>query len=347
MLGALASAIRPAMETGRCLVAFSGGRDSSVILAAAVQVARREGLPPPIPATFRFVDDACADESEWQEQVISHLRVEDWLRIEVTDELDLLGPHARAMLLRHGVQHPSNAYTMTPLLKRARGGALLTGTFGDQLFLGWRWQGAADVRAGRRPTFPTGWLRSAHAASPRPARAAIERARLVRTTVPDWLLPDARSAVIRRLVEARIGQPARWDEWVIDYNRSRAWELNSLSAEAIAGDHDAMLVRPFGDPAVRRAIAAAGGRDGFGDRTAAMRSLFAGLLPDAVLRRSTKAAFPLARGELAAFRWRWNGHGLPAGLVDPDRLRAAPACYLSSYLWQSLWLQTEGRASRG
>ena len=46
-----------------CVVSFSGGRDSSAVLAVAVTVARREGLPLPIPASNVFATGSTADES--------------------------------------------------------------------------------------------------------------------------------------------------------------------------------------------------------------------------------------------------------------------------------------------
>lgn len=55
-----------------CLLAFSGGRDSSALLAVAVSVAHREGLPLPIPLIYPGV--AGTDESSWQYMILDHLR---------------------------------------------------------------------------------------------------------------------------------------------------------------------------------------------------------------------------------------------------------------------------------
>ena len=55
----LAALLRPP-----CLVSFSGGRDSSGILAVATSLARREGLPLPIPATHRFPEADGTDETD-------------------------------------------------------------------------------------------------------------------------------------------------------------------------------------------------------------------------------------------------------------------------------------------
>src|SRR4051794_5992486 len=48
---ALEEALLPALQSGRCRVTFSGGRDSSVVLAGATDVARRLGLADPVPLT--------------------------------------------------------------------------------------------------------------------------------------------------------------------------------------------------------------------------------------------------------------------------------------------------------
>ncbi|HWC25368.1 MAG TPA: asparagine synthase-related protein, partial [Solirubrobacteraceae bacterium] len=131
---ALEDAVLAALRRPPCVVSFSGGRDSSLVLAAAARVARRERLPPPIPATNRFPDAPETDETDWQEQVVAHLGLSDWERLEFTDELDAVGPYARRMLRAHGLLWPFNVHFHLPLLERARGGSLLTGLGGDQLF---------------------------------------------------------------------------------------------------------------------------------------------------------------------------------------------------------------------
>src|SRR4051795_9254928 len=82
---ALEAAVRPALRTGCCFVSFSGGRDSSAVLAAAATVARREGLSPPVPLTIRAHDAPLSDESDFQESVVRHLGLADWVRIEIHD----------------------------------------------------------------------------------------------------------------------------------------------------------------------------------------------------------------------------------------------------------------------
>src|SRR5205814_466359 len=144
---ALSEAMIPYLERPPCLVSFSGGRDSSIVLAVATAAARREGLEPPIPITYRFPNAPDTDESDWQELVIRHVGPSDWIHHVLTDELDLIGPLARECLLRHGVVYPPAAYDRLPMLRQARGGTLLTGVGGDELLRTWRWGRTASVLA--------------------------------------------------------------------------------------------------------------------------------------------------------------------------------------------------------
>jgi len=131
---ALERAIRPALLRPPCLVSFSGGRDSAAALAVATELARREGLPLPIPATNIFPSARGADESHWQELLVRHLGLSDWLRMEHDDELDLIGPYAQRVLGTHGVLWPPNTHFHLPLLEEGRGGSMLTGIGGDELY---------------------------------------------------------------------------------------------------------------------------------------------------------------------------------------------------------------------
>ena len=58
---------------------FSGGRDSSAVLATATMVARKHGLNDPVPITLRCPAIEEADETASQELVIRHLGIEEWL----------------------------------------------------------------------------------------------------------------------------------------------------------------------------------------------------------------------------------------------------------------------------
>jgi hypothetical protein len=119
---------------GPMFVSFSGGRDSSALLATAAFVARREGLPPPIPVTLTVGGSSRADEEEWQRLVLAHVGIDDWYRVPVSCELDLLGPTAQSALSRHGLLWPFNSHLHEPLFSLAGGGTLVTGFGGDEVF---------------------------------------------------------------------------------------------------------------------------------------------------------------------------------------------------------------------
>ena len=126
-LEALESAILPALLRPPCLMSFTGGRGSSLVLAIAVQLARREGLELPVPATIRVKGCADAKDSACQERVVIRLGLTEWIRLPFDDELDLVGPVAAGALRRHGFLWPPDAHLWTPLLEWAFGGSLLTG----------------------------------------------------------------------------------------------------------------------------------------------------------------------------------------------------------------------------
>jgi hypothetical protein len=126
-LAALERAILPALLRPPCVMSFTGGRGSSLVLALAVQLARREGLELPVPATIRVRSSANPDESATQERLVIRLGLTEWLRLQIEEECDLVGPVATAVLRRHGFLWPSDAHLWTPLLDWAFGGSLLTG----------------------------------------------------------------------------------------------------------------------------------------------------------------------------------------------------------------------------
>lgn len=321
---ALEQAVLPALRRTPCLVSFSGGVDSSVVLAVAAHVARREGLPLPIPATHRFRDVPEADESRWQEQVIAHLGLDDWLRLEWTDELDVVGPVATALLERHGVLVPFNGHFQQPFVERAAGGALLTGVGGDELFAPVRRATAAHVllrhRHPRRGDLPA----LAYGVAPRPLRAAV-LARRRPVARYGWIRPEARRRLARAYAAWEVNEPLRWDRalraW---WWRSRALQCNLASKRVLGEAGDVLLVSPLAAPETIAACAAAGGPVGLGPRARALGAIAGDLLPAAVLGRTSKASFDGAfwTGRARAFVAAWDGSGVDPQLVDVPALRA-------------------------
>ena len=345
-LAALEDSVRLALLEPPCVVSFSGGRDSSVVLAIACRVARREGLALPIPFTFRFPGIQEADESAWQDTVIRHLRLGDWIHIEVEEDLDVVGPVATRILRRHGVLWPPNAYVHVPVFERARGGCVLTGVEGDGLFGGWSFARLGDVLGGRVRLELRDVLRLVKGLAPRAVRRWVA-ARRSPLLLP-WLRPAAQLMVASAWAEESAEEPARWDHRVAWWARRRYHRLAKQGLDLLAADVGAHAVHPLLDSAFLAALAREGGRSGFGDRTRMMRALFSGLLPETVLERRDKANFTRAfwRTPARTFSERWMGEGIDHDLVDADALRRAWSApipdFRTAMLLQSAWLATEG-----
>ena len=345
---ALVDAVHIGLQRPPCLVSFSGGRDSSTVLALATDVARREGLPLPIPVTATIVGDEQSAESDWQQLVVDHLRLEEWLQVELTDELDVLGPVARDVLVRHGVLWPTNLHFHVPLLSRASGGSLLTGIGGDETFMTSMWavsfggQQTISARGAR-------WL--AFALSPQPLR----RAAIARRSPPptaSWLRPDAQKAVQDGMIRAAAAESARWGSHFLRLQAAPPMAVLVTGIDVLGRDHDVTVAHPLWDAGFHRALATLPRASRFRSRTEAMRLLFSDLLPDELLTRERKARFDAA----AWSRWsrefvsRWDGSGVDTELVDPDALLAAwnadvvdPRSYA---LLQAAWLRRQGPTSR-
>ena len=348
-LEALERAMVGALEHAPCLVDFSGGRDSSAVLAVAARVARREGLPLPIPSTYRFRGRPEADESHWQELVIRHLELPDWHRREFDDELDLLGPVAQDVLKRHGLIAPCTAYAGLPSLMDAAGGTAVSGLEGDGLFGGWSFARAWSVLKGSvRPEWRD-FLRIARLGAPDAARQRLTRRRF--SLDADWVPAEAAAELEGRLAAEIASEPRRWDRRVDWWSRGRLLAMLRQANEVLARDAGARMVHPLLDPLFLAAMARAGGRSGFGDRTSAMKMVFGDLLPAAVLSRADKADFTFVYFSDAskAFADHWSGNGVSPDLVDSEALRATwklePPAWpdmRSGLLLQAAWLADSG-----
>jgi asparagine synthetase B (glutamine-hydrolysing) len=322
-LAALEEAILPALRRPPCLVSFSGGRDSSSVLAAATRAARRAGLAMPVPVTLRVSNTPMAEEAEWQERVVRHLGLREWEVREVGgDEMDRLGPFSTAVLRRHGVLYPPNTFLQVPLLEVARGGVLLTGLGGDEVLATWAWRYHADLFSRRRRPTLRDARRLFYVASPVWVRRRWH-VRLNRSWRLSWLRPEPARIAAELAAAASAEQPRSWRRWVDWFVRRRALCAPLWSLSLLAADAGTSLRHPMLDPVFLAALATAGGHLGFGDRTTAMRAMFAGALPDAVLSRETKARYSEAfwGRRTREFAARWTGGGVDAELVDSAALR--------------------------
>ena len=346
-LEAIEAAIRPALRRPPCLVSFSGGRDSSAVLAVATALARREGLRDPIPATNRFANAPASDEAAWQERVVVHLDLKDWVRLEFSDELDAVGPYARRAMRRHGLLWPFNAHFHLPLLEAATGGSLLTGIGGDELFMAACRPRAYAVVSGEESPRRRDVLTVGLAVAPRTVRRVVHRRRF---QVPfAWLSPAARRALARIVANEDAREPMRPGARLRYWQGLRSLRIGTAALAVLARDHDLLLAHPLAAPELAAAIARAVPR-GFADRSEGMRALFEGVLPHDVLTRTSKATFDEAfyHRHSRAFASTWDGGDVPTDLVDVAALAhewASPAPAPQSLtLLQTAWLARERRA---
>jgi asparagine synthase (glutamine-hydrolysing) len=349
-LRALEDAILPALRRAPCLVSFSGGRDSSAVLATATHLARREGLPLPIPATHRFPNVASTHETEWQEQVVRHLELDEWVRLELSDELDCIGPVAQRLLRRHGLLWPCNAHFHGPLLDAAAGGSLLTGIGGDEVLGGSRW-GYSHRLLRRGPRRPRDVFALAYSLAPRAVRRAIS-ARRPTPSLP-WLKAEAAAELHVELSRDAVDEPFAPAASVRWRARRRYLEVGAYNLGLIAADVDATIVHPLLDARFVASLAAVPWRRRPQSRSQAMRLVFGSLLPDELISRPTKAHFDGTFWNTPSreFAARWDGGGLDETVVDADAVRREWASETPNprtfTLLQSVWLARDGSAAEG
>jgi asparagine synthetase B (glutamine-hydrolysing) len=344
---ALEAAVLPALRRPPCLVSFSGGRDSSAVLAVATQAARRHGLPDPIPVTIRSRAEG-ALESEWQESVVEYLALREWVRLEVDDELDLVGPTAQAVLRRHGLLWPFNVHFHVPMLEHARGGAFLTGIGGDEIFASATSTRPAAIVTGRIP--PTRYDVPGLIFTAMPERLRRAWREYDKEVDYPWLTPAGRRAALQALARREVAEPRRLERRMRFVRGAPGMDIGTASLRALARERDVELHHPLLDLGVWGAVRRAAPRSGFFNRKEAMRAIFAGMLPDSLLSRTDKAHFDgvFFDRHSRAFAETWNGEGVPAEHVDAGALREhwrteRPAAQ-SYVLLQAAWLASAADA---
>jgi asparagine synthase (glutamine-hydrolysing) len=291
------------------------------VLAVAAALARREGLPLPIPATIVLPTAAATDEAGWQEQVIRRLDLSHWQRFEFDDELGLLGPYAQRTLTAHGLLWPANVHFHLPLLDAAHGGALVTGPV------------------------PRDVLRIGLALSPHAMRR-LAIGRRVDPQIP-WLADEAQAMVRARIIDDAAAEPVRLRPRMAWWHAMRYLRVGARSLELIGRGAGVAVTNPLLAPAFWAAASTAAEPAGFSSRTEGMQRLFGDLLPDDVIKRTSKADFTdvFWTGRERAFASRWSGQGLPDRWVRRDALvahwRAENPTVASSLLLQAAWLGSQ------
>lgn len=353
---ALEAAIGPALRRPPCLVSFSGGRDSSLVLAVATHVARREGLPLPIPRSRRFAGDQDSEESSWQELVVRHLRLEDWDVVDCGEDLDVVGPQARPFLLEHGVVFAAPLFVLAGAIGSASGGSHLTGEGGDEI-MGLRKAAYARQITARPRTMlrrlgkdPDRWRELVTALGPEPVRRSL-LTRSMTDTLPGrhWLRPQARQEIAEAVARGFAADSSDWRDSVRWLAVQRAQRVYSHNVGVVAAKADTLALDPLMDWGFMQAMARSGGRFGFASRAAAMEYVAGDLLPREVITRETKATFNTAYFSTPAreFVEGWDGTGLDESIVDPEALRdewSKPVPAANSFmLLQTAWLASQGQ----
>lgn len=337
--------IRPALGRPPCLIAFSGGRDSSALLAVALDLARRDGLAEPVAVTLEY-ESAATFEREWQDRVLGHLGLGDRIRLQISDELDFVGPVAAEVLRRHGPMYPANAHVLVPMAREARGGSLLTGVGGDDVFGNWPWHDTAAWFARRRRPHARDARQCAHMLSPHRVRTEVLR-RQGTYTLP-WIRAAVRREVAAQIASELSSAPRTWPARMMWSAAWRPWRAGAHSLQLLGADRGVSVLTPFLEPSFLAAMAHAGGRWGWGNRTDTMQALFSDLLPSEVITRRGKAEFSGAffGPQTKRFAEHWDGRtGTDPGLTDPEALRQTwlgpqPHFFCTMAL-QAAWLATD------
>ena len=197
-----------------------------------------------IPSTNLFPTLPDAQESEWQELVIRHLRLEDWQRRTFGGELELLGPVAKSVMSRHGLLAPATSYNVVPALADAAGGTALTGIDGDGLLDTWSYERAWNVMCRRiRPE----WLVMSFEKAKAPDSRSIRRPwlRFRESLDVTWLRPAPKADVDRAWADWWAGEPAVWDERVSWWTGSRLIALAREVMDLLARDVGTTVIHPL------------------------------------------------------------------------------------------------------
>ena len=334
-----------ALQHPPCLVSFSGGLDSSALLTVATAVARRAGLDDPVPATLVFPGSPESDEREWQEKVLGHLRLQDWVRLSFADELDAVGPVARRVLSRHGLLWPFNLHFHLPIVEAAAGGTVITGFGGDELGRSTAALSAERALARQQVRGARGLAHLLYRLSPSPVQRMRElvRRRDLAAEFP-YLTANARVR-LRLALAGEHSQPFGWGRLLRRWWwRTRYVQLCRTNFAIMAAAEGVAMVHPFVSPELLRSLGEAGRFAGLGDRRQLLDHLTRGRLPRELMARTTKAVYsvPLWTETATRFAREWSGRGLDESLVDPEAVRASwlseARSVMSTTLLQAAWL---------
>ena len=283
-------------------------------------------------------------ENTWQELVVSHLRLPDWLKMDFTSELDALGPIAQPALRRFGILTPPNWYVHQPMIQAAAGGSLLpaleatrsSGTRGELWWL-----------VSRPPwsRLPRELARTALHALPKEVQLAVWASRS--GSGYEWLQPETRERVRRSLLADQVLGPLAWNRALRRWCRTRQFQSHHVVLAALGLDYDVVVKHPFLD---EEWLAVAGRTFGWAgpvDRQSTIGEHFGTLLPEALIARKDKATFdaPIFSDYTRDFVKSWDGGGLDPTMIDfpgfPRTLVHGGPDIRTQLLLQTAWAATD------
>lgn len=350
MVGALHSVVARLLDDRSCFVAFSGGCDSSLVLAAAADACRASGHPDPIPVTYRYAQAPDADEREHQELLVRYLQLRDWLIIDLDEDGDLLGAPATCALRAWGLVWPPAGLAHIAALQQLGHGLLLTGEGGDELLGSRRISAIAAVTQRVRhrhiPSRALGRV-ALEAVAPRRARESMLLRQLERDYEAHWLATDLRRELLRRIARLDAKEPLDTRAYMEYVGGLPSVRIGHHNLRAISAQYGLRWEAPLFDPSFLGALAGLPWH-AYRGRTEILRRHFCDLLPPEIIERRTKAVFNRAYlgDSTREFARRWNGRGLPEG-VDADWLKdhwcTADEIHAGTVLLlHQAWLETEG-----
>ncbi len=300
--------------------------------------------------TYRYANAPRADERRFQEIVVRHLDLDDWLVVDLDDDGDLLGAPATSALRTVGPMFPPGSLAHVGALRRLDDGLLLSGEGGDEIFRARRISTIAILaRLARHAETPTRarLQNSFEMLGPRRLREVAMLARLEREYAPDWLAPDVRRELLGRLAGLDAAEPLGGSAY-LRYAAALPWvQVGHHNVRALHARFGLQWETPLFDPGFLGALARTHWHH-FRGRTEILRLHFADLLPVEIIERRTKGLYNEAYlgRRTREFAEGWDGSGLPDDIdarwlkhhwCTADDIHAGTAPLL-----HQAWLATEG-----
>jgi len=296
--------------------------------------------------TYRFTAPE-TDERDFQESVVRHLGLREWITFDLGEDGDFLSPTTCSQLLAGGPMWPPAPLTRAGALRGLDGGLWLTGEGGDEV-LGPRRVSYA-VRAARSPRRRV-LSRAVRELGSKAMRIRATEAEFHAHYRAEWLEPDIRRHYIRDAAALSAAEPLRPREWFGHYLARPAVKVGHEALRAFKSEFGLRWEAPLVDPFFLGALSGSVRWHEYRGRRHLLRTLFNDLLPAAIVERRGKVAFnsalfgPYTR-EFAA---RWDGTGAPEG-VNGEWLKrhwqSGDVSAGTAPLLHHVWLATQRRRS--